>query len=168
MRHATSALRHAALLAGALLIVGCSRTDPAGPIASLTPLVQHDGLELRASFLVPPGRGRADSIIVEVSMHNASAATRRIATTPGCEVAVRLLSAAAGAGASATFYDDFQRPCVRMLREIVLRRGETEVVRHAIPMQAITRAAPRHVQAHVGVLIDGGVVLLTGGTFMLP
>lgn len=168
MRHAIAPFRRVALFAGALLLAACRTGDPAAPVATITPLVQHGALELRASFLVPPGRGAADSIVVEVTVHNTGAEARRFTTTPGCEILVRLLAAAAGSGASATFYDDFQRPCVRMLREVAVGPGETIVLRHRIAMRDIAPTAPRELQAHVGVLIDEGVVFLTGGSFTLP
>lgn len=167
MRHASSLLRRAVWVAGTLLLSACRSGDPAAPVATVTPLVQHGVLALRASFLVPPGRGPGDSIVVEVTMHNTGAESLRLTTTPGCEISVRLLSAAAGAGASATFYDDFQRPCVRMLKELTVGAGATIVVRHAIPVAAIPATAPREQQAHVGVQLDGTIVLLTGGTFTL-
>lgn len=161
IRRATSSV------AAALALAACGAREPSAPAATLTPLVQRGALELQASVEVPPGRGRGDSLRVIVTARNVSGAPYVIETSP-CTVGVRLLSAAAGAGASATFYDDFMRPCARMLVTIPLAPGAVHRFRHAVPMTAISPAAPRALQAHVQVAIAPEPVLLTGLAFTLP
>ena len=158
-------------ITAALALAACAGRDPASPASAVTPLVQSGNLELQASFQVPPGRGAGDTLVVVVTMRNAGTAPLQVHTSP-CPVSVRLLAAAPGDRASATFYDDFQRPCARMLVVIPLAPGETHRFEHGVPMDRISPAAPREVQAHVGVLVGSesgtGIVLLTGGRFTLP
>ena len=164
---ASLVLRAMAPVAAALALAACGAREPSAPAPALAPLVQHGALELQASFEVPQGRGRGDSLVVVVTARNVSGARYVIETSP-CPASVRLLAAAAGAGASATFYDDFMRPCARMLVTIPLAPGEVHRFRHPIPMTAISRAAPRAVQAHVQVAVAPEPVLLTGSRFTLP
>ena len=165
--YASLVRRAMAPIAASLVLAACGSREPAAPASAPAPLVQRGALQLRAAFEVPAGRGAGDTLWVVVTARNTSAAPVTIETSP-CTVSVRLLAAAAGAGASATFHDDFQRPCARMLVMIPLAAGATHTFRHPVPMSEISPAAPRAVQAHVQVDIAPQPVLLTGGTFTLP
>ena len=157
-------------IAAALALAACSSgREPAGPTTPLSyNVVRHGPLALWANIGMPTGR---DTLVVTVSVRTMSAAPVALHTTQ-CPVSVRLLAAAPGEAASATFYDDFQRPCTRALVIVPLAPGAVHRFHHPVPLDKISRAAPRAMQAQIGVLVgdESGMetVLLTGYRLTLP
>jgi hypothetical protein len=161
--------RLATLAASALVLAACSASDPSSPTIEAQQLALAGDLEVTATLDVPDGRGPGDTLRVRVTVRNRTREARQVSVgSSTCIVSVRLLAAAPGAGASATFYDDFLRPCTRDLKYVQLAAGGSQTFVHAVPADRIPASAPEEMQAHVGMQLDAERVLLNTGPFRIP
>lgn len=162
--------RRAATLASLfVLVAACGKRDPSGPVIEAQQLALDGDVTLHATLDVPESRGPGAVLGVNVTLQNRTAQTRSIPVgSSSCPIFVRILAAAPGAGASATFYDDSMRACTRDLRIVTLPPGGTQAFRHVVPVSAIAASAPDELQAHIGMHVDEETVLLVAGPFRLP
>lgn len=152
-----------------LLLAACGKLDPSGPVIEAQQLALEGDIAVRATVDVPPSRAPDAALNVHVTLTNRTRHAREVAVgSSSCTIFVRLLAAAPGAGASATFYDDFQRACTRDLKYVTLPAGGAQTLHHAVPLSAIAEGAPDALQAHIGLRLDRESVLLHVGPFHLP